>query len=265
MRARPAVVVLLLFLAATSGCGRNRPGDQPTPALQGPLGTGSSPQTIDSVYAEAEGLFRTGKWRKAMEAFNRVGPVIPGEDPRFLRYRFYLGEIHFALGEYLMASREFRRIADEHAEDPLAPDALFRAGMAHRQLWRKPQLDPTQGQTALLIFAELAGRYPQSGAAARGQAESLALQEWFAEKEFRNAGFYLRYKAYESAILVLRELVASYPRTTIVPQALLAMINAYVALGYEEDRVETCDYVRQFYPSNTLLEKVCPAPPPGSP
>lgn len=250
------------MMVALAGCGRPAPGSLPQPELRGPLGVGTSPQSIDSLYAGAEQHFRHGEWRKAMELFNQVGPLLDPEDPRSQRYRFYVGESHYALGEYILAAHQFRRIADESPDDPLAPDALYRAGMAYRQMWRKPQLDPTHGQTAQLVFAELAGRYPNSPAAARGQVATRELQEWFAEKELRNAKFYLRYKAYESAILVLRELVATYPQTSIVPEALTAMVGAYVSLGYEEDRQETCEYIRQFYPTTPDLDQICPMPAP---
>lgn len=252
----------LLVVAALTGCGRSAPGSLPQPELRSSFGVGTSPQAIDAQFAEAERHFRRGQWRKAMDLLNQVGPLLGPEDPRSLRYRFYLGEAHFALGEYILAAHQFRRIADEAPEDPLAPDALYRAGMAYRQMWRKPQLDPTQGQTAQLVFAELAGRYPGSPAAARGQVANLELQEWFAEKEFRNASFYLRFKAYESAILVLRELVATYPQASIVPAALTAMVRAYVSLGYEEDRQETCEYIRQFYPGTPDRDRICPVPVP---
>ncbi|MCL4865234.1 MAG: outer membrane protein assembly factor BamD [Gemmatimonadales bacterium] len=263
MRRYPGILLVLIALA---GCGRPAAGSLPLPELRGPLGMGTSPQRIDSLYAEGERLFRSGQWRKAMEQFNQVGPLLGPEDPRSQRYRVYLGEAHYAVGEYILAAHQFRRIADESPDDPLAPDALFRAGMAYRQMWRKPQLDPTHGQTAQLVFAELLGRYPNSAAAARAQVVIRELQEWFAEKEYRNASFYLRYKAYESAILVLRELVATYPQTSIVPQALTAMVGAYVALGYEEDRQETCEYIREFYPATPDLDRICPMPaPPGGP
>lgn len=255
-------LVCLISIVAAAGCGRPAPGSLPLPELRGTLGAGTSPQSVDSLYAEGERLFRLGQWRKSMALFSQVGPLLGPEDPRSQRYRFYLGEGHFAVGEYILAAHQFRRIADEAPDDPLAPDALYRAGMAYRQLWRKPQLDPTHGQTAQLVFAELAGRYPSSPAAARGQVAAAELQEWFAEKEFRNASFYMRYKAYESAILVLRELVATYPQTSIVPRALTTMVNAYVALGYEEDRQETCEYIRQYYPATPDLDRTCPAPPP---
>lgn len=245
-------------------CARNPGPGGAVPDLLGPVGRGTAPETVDSLYARAEQLFRQGRWRRAQELFTRVVPGLVTEDPRYARARFYLGETHYALREYLLASRELRRLSDEQPGDPLAPEALFRAGMAYRELWRRPQLDPTHGETAMLVFAEVAGRYPGSRAADRAQQMMLELQEWFADKEFRNARYYLRYKAYESAILVLREIVASYPRTTVAPRAVVAMIGAYVALGYEEDRQETCDYLRQYYPAAVGSTRHCPTPtPPG--
>lgn len=259
------LIVLLLLLPVLAGCGRNRAGDLPQPRLDGPLAAGTAPEVVDSLYAQAEALFRSGKWSKSLSLLNRVTPVLLPEDPRYLRARFYVGEIHYAMSEYLQATRELRRLADENPEHPLAPDALFRAGMAYRQLWRKPQLDPTYGETALQVFAEVATRYPGTPAAARSQTAIAELQEWHAEKEFRNARFYLRWKANDSAILVLRDIVANYPRTSVVPRALIAMVEAYVRLGYAEDRQETCEYIRQYYPATPGLAKACPAAPSGSP
>jgi len=259
------LTVLLLLLPVLAGCGRNPGTELPRPSLAGPLAAGTAPEVIDSLYTRAEGLFRQGKWQKSLELLNRVTPVLLPEDPRFLRSRFYVGEIHYAMSEYLQATRELRRIADENPEHPLAPDALYRAGMAYRQLWRKPQLDPTYGETAIQVFAEVATRYPGTPAATRSQAAILELHEWYAEKEFRNARFYLRYNAHDSAILVLRDIVANYPRTSVVPRALIAMVGAYIKLGYAEDRQETCEYIRQYYPTTEGLTRVCPLPPAGSP
>jgi len=250
----------LLLLGLLAACGRHSPGDLPRPDGGGPRGA-----DVDSVYSRAERLFRQGKWTRSLEAFTQVAPALGSEDPRYLRYRFYLGEIHYARSEFLQATREFRRIADEVPEDSLAPVALYRAGMAYRELWRKPQLDPSYGQTALQVFAEVAGRYPGTVAAARAQIQIQELQEWSAEKEYRNARYYLRYKAHHSAILVLRDLVANYPRTRWAPLALVLMVEAYRSLGYEEDREETCEYIRTYHPDVKDLAKVCPLPAAGSP
>lgn len=253
---------LILTLAA---CGGPPPGEAPRPNPRAPLGLGTAPEVVDSIYAEAEQLFRNGRWSRALEQFNRVGPLLLGEDPRFVQYRFYVGEIHYAQQDFLQATREFRRIADEHPTHPLAPEALYRAGMAYRELWRRPELDPTYGESAMQVFAEVSGRFPNTDAARRAQERFLELQGWRAEKEFATARFYRRWKAYDSALMVLRDLVANYPRAGVVSDALVMMVEIYGILGYAEDRQATCDYIRQFYPETPDLAEHCPAPatPPG--
>lgn len=241
-----------LFLGLLSACGRTAPAELPHPDA------GRTAAQVDSLYAQGEALFRDGKWTRALDAFTLAAPMLGSDDPRYLRYRFYMGEIHYARSEYLQATREFRRLADEVPEDSLAPVALYRAGMAYRELWRKPQLDPSYGQTAMQVFAEVASRYPGTVSAARAQIQVLELQEWAAEKEYRNARFYLRYSAHNSAVLVLRDLVANYPRTRWAPLALLRMVEAYEKLGYEEDREETCEYIRTYHPGIKDLAKICP-------
>lgn len=259
---RYVVPFLLVLLAA---CGGPPAGELPRPDPGRPLGLGTAPEVVDSIYADAEALFRNGRWGRALQQFNRVGPLLLSEDPRFVPYRFYVGEIHYAQRDYLQAAREFRRIADEHATHPLAPEALYRAGMAYRELWRRPELDPSYGESAMQIFAEVGGRFPNTDAARRAQERFTELQGWRAEKEFATARFYHRWKAYDSALMVLRDLVANYPRAGVVPAALGMMVDIYQTLGYEEDRQATCDYIRQFYPDAGGMAERCPTPvtPPG--
>ena len=70
--------------------------------------------------------------------------------------------------------------------------------------------------------------------------------------------FYLRLKAYNSAILYLKAVVADYPRTTTAPQALEKLVEAYRKLGYEEDVQETCGYMRRFHTDNPVTAAACP-------
>jgi outer membrane protein assembly factor BamD (BamD/ComL family) len=84
------------------------------------------------------------------------------------------------------------------------------------------------------------------------------LEESFATKEFKSAMFYLRLKAYDSAILYLRDLIASYPRASVAPEALVKLIGLYNKLGYTEDANETCGYLRRFHPGAPHTDEVCP-------
>ena len=130
---------------------------------------------------------------------------------------------------------------------------------AYAELWSRPELDPSYGQTALATYQELLNRYPDSKAADRGRRRILALEEWFAAKEFKTAMFYLRLKAYDSAILYLKAMVADYPRADVAPEALEKLVEAYRKLGYEDDVEETCGYMRRFHRDEAETAAACPA------
>lgn len=221
----------------------------------------------DSLYDVALDRFRHGKWSEVVTLLDRALLIMEYNNPRRAVGYFMLAEAQFAQGNSLEAVRQFRRVADENASDSLAADALYRAGDAYAALWRRPELDPSYGESALLTYREVSERYPGSLAARRAQQQILDLMEQFAVKEFRTGLFYFRYKAYESAILVFRNLIASYPRTSVVPEALTRLVEAYERLDYQEDLRETCRYIEQFFPQVTAaVAERCPAPaanPPG--
>jgi len=202
-----------------------------------------------------------GKWGDAEKLLDRVNLEFSPGDPRVARAHYYLGEALFAQKRQLEAAREFRRASDETPNDPIAPEALLRLGDVYADLWRRPELDPTYGQTALSTYQELLNRYPGSSAAKRGQLRITELNERFATKEFKAGMFYFRLKAYDSAILYLKDVVATYPKATVVPEALIKLVQAYKALGYREDVQETCGYIRRFHPRAPQVGEVCPSKP----
>jgi outer membrane protein assembly factor BamD len=248
-----------LLVALLSGCGggsKERSELTPTPVAQN-----VNPDELDRLWNDGIGAFRHGRWKHATEIFQRVIQEFPPGDPRVSQAHFYLGEVQFARGENLEAVREFRRVSDEAPNDPLAPEALLRVGDAYADLWKRPELDPTYGTTALAAYNELLSRYPGTPAAERGQKKVAGLQEWFANKQYKAALYYLRFKAYDSAILYLKDLVANYPRASVAPEALIRLIGAYQKLGYKEDVQETCGYLRRFHSKAPGVAQTCPAPP----
>jgi outer membrane assembly lipoprotein YfiO len=241
---------VLLVLGAA--CGRKQAELDP--------GTLDPARTRDSLWTLAVQEFDRGKWGRAQRIFERLAPALSYGDPRYLRLHFFLGETLFAQGHQLQAVREFRRVADEAPEDPIAQDALVRAGDAYADLWRRAELDPTYGDNARAIYDEVARRYPGTAAAGRAALRIAALNEKFAAKEYRNALFYFRFKAYDSAILLFRSLIATYPRTAVVPDALERLVRTYQILEYQEDVRETCNYIAQYYPDPEGPIKLCRGP-----
>ncbi len=238
---------------ALAACSR---GPKPEPVV--PIVEVASRAQVDSLWRAANREFRRGKWSKALTQYERLALELGAGDPLQVEARFRIAECYLGQKEQLQAAREFRRVSDESPNHPLAPLALLRAGDAYAELWRRPELDDSYGKTAVATYRELVSRYPDSKAASRAQARIADLEEMFAVKEFKAAQYYLRLKAWDSAILYLKDLVASYPRTRTAPAALLRLVEAYRRIGYQEDLRETCGYIQRFHANYPGAAEACP-------
>lgn len=256
-----ATLPTLILGAGIAACGGGPKSGlaNPTPITE--VAETAAPAVLDSLWAQTEDAIRHGKWKDAAKMLDRLVLEFPPGDPRVAKAHYYLGETHFARGSHLEAAREFRKAADDTPDDPIAPDALLRVGDVYMDLWRRPELDPSYGQTALATYQELLNRYPDTPAAQRGQVRITELNERFAVKAYKSALFYYRYKAYDSAILYLKDLVANYPRASVAPAALVKLVQAYQKLGYGEDVRETCGYIRRYHPNAPDVNEVCPPAP----
>lgn len=204
--------------------------------------------------------YRHGRCKSAMAGFEQLSGTVGPRDPLQATLKYFMAECTLRQGSPLEAARQFRRVADDFPQGFLAPDALLRAGDAYAELWRRPELDPSYGQNALDTWVELVSRYPNTVAAERAKLRGRELQEWFAAKAFKNGEFYRRLKAYDSAIIYYRAVVANYPDTPVAPRAVLALINTYQRIGYHEEMNDMCGYLRQYYPQAVPEAESCPPP-----
>jgi outer membrane protein assembly factor BamD len=212
---------------------------------------------VDLEQARAD--FRHGEFSRALLEFRRVQFELTPSQPEMAEVRYFVAECDFQLGDHSTAALEFRKMADEYPSSEFAPLALLRSGDANVRQWRRVELDPTPGQTALATYQELQGRFPGTDAAARAQLSIRQLNNWFADKAYRNGMFYLRRHAYDSAIIYFKDVIASYPDSRHVAEALLRLVDSYKAIGYAAEFREACDHLRHYYPTTSGLNQRCPA------
>lgn len=247
--------VLPLVLLVASGCGKAKPVTTISPVSNRLTLT---PIQLDSIWSRAMAVYADRKWSKAATLLERLQLELPTGDRRIILSRFYLAETRVGEHSNLQAVREFRRVSDEFPTDSMAPIALLRAGDSYALLWRRSELDPTYGQTAIATYQELIARYPASSAAKAAQEKVAALDDRFAIKTYYAALFYLKFKAYDSAILYLKDLLATWPRASVAPEALTKLIQTYQSLGYAEDVRETCGILRKRFPTASHVDTTCP-------
>lgn len=252
MTLRSIIPCVLLALAACKS-GKSAANLAPVP-----LDPAVSKLRVDSMWQKSMKDFRKGLYGSASDEFQRVLLELAPGDPRIPEAHFYLGESYFGTHSLLQAVREFRKVSDDFPNNPLAPDALGRAGDAYAALWRKPQLDPTYGRSAIATYTELLNRYPDSKAAAKARVALQDLADKLAFKDWETAKYYLRNKQIDAAILYMKSIVATYPNTPSAEEALVQLVTTYNALGYMEDAKEMCGALRQYHPGAKNLDTLCP-------
>ena len=248
IRQQIAGMLVCAVLATGAACGPKQPN--PTPVVE--------PQ---AELARGMELFRRGQFRKAQMVFQRLTFEFSISQEELAQARYYVAECNFQLGDYVQAASDFRKVADEFSTTEYAPTALLRAGDSNLRLWHRPELDPSYGETALAIYQELAARFPDSDAAGRARLHVRKLESTFAEKAYKTGIFYMRRKAFDSAIIYFKDVIANYPNAQRAPDALLRLVDSYRAIGYTQEVQETCEHLRRFYPNASRLDASCPAPP----
>ena len=211
------------------------------------------------LLAEARRQFHRGSFTKALQALQRLTFELPPDDSAVSEVHYDIGECYFQTGDFVLAAHEFRQTADQYPASAYAPLALLRAGDANLRLWRRPELDPSYGEAALAIYQELAGRYPESPAAARAQLHVRQLRDGFADKAYRNGLFYFRRRAWDSGVIYFKHVIATYPESERAGDALLRLADTYKAIDYKDELRETCAHLQRFYPQAAARAKSCPA------
>jgi len=224
--------------------------------------------TNEALYQAALGEFNKKKWVNAITAFEKLTNDLPARDTLLPRSYWYLAHAHTRQREHLLAAQSYSRLFESFPDDTLADDAAMEAARSYRRLWRKPSLDPTYGESALATFNALIGLYPSSEFVEPARAEILDLEQWFATKNYETGIFYLRRKAYDSAIIYLRTVVERWPHVPRARDALLRLAESFEAIRYHEDFNEVCARLRRDYAGDAEVPRVCagarPAPVPGA-
>jgi outer membrane protein assembly factor BamD len=217
--------------------------------------------TTEGLYEASLRQFERRKWDNAITGFEKLTTDLSPRDTLLSRSYWYLARARQERDEWLLASQSFQRLVDAFPDDTLADDAALEAARSYRHLWRKPTLDAQYGETALASYRQFLGLYPASPLAPQGEKEINELEEWFAKKNYETGLYYLRRKAYDSAILYFRGVRDTYPNSPSARDAGLRMAEAFGAIKWREDRAEVCNTLREKYPADREVRLICGAAP----
>ena len=212
----------------------------------------------EALYAAGVQQLQQKKWDNAVLIFEKLTLELPARDTLLPASHFHLAEAYSRRGEHLLAAQSYSRLAESFATDTLADDALYLAGREYQAMWRRPVLDPIYGGQAAATYETMLGLYPDSEWKDSATKQLGVLQEWFATKDYETGMYYMRRKAWDSAITYMRDVVAKFPNTARSRDALLRLVQAFDEINWKDDKADTCKALREKYPTDPEVRESCP-------
>jgi outer membrane protein assembly factor BamD len=153
------------------------------------------------------------------------------------------------------AEAEYKDFITFFPTAPEAPEAQYRAGMAHYRMMSKSDRDRTEAKLAEAEFKEFLLKYPDSQVMPRVKARLRQVQEVLAQGDFRIAQFYYSKRADPAARSRFQEIADNYPNFSRGDEALWYLGRSLEALRRPD---EAATYYARVITEHPLSEYVDP-------
>ncbi len=212
MRAKSQLIHTLLLIAvvglilALVGC-----------AAGGPSGLVSNPR---AQYDYAMEKFTAGHYSEAIKQFQRLLLGFPG-----LSYidsaQYYYARSYQESGEYHLAVGEYKRVVNNFPSSDLVDDAQYMIGLCYFQAAPdNPGLDQTDTEDAIRYLKNFINDYPYSPRKAEAEQTLAEATERIVTKQLKNGKQYYKLGYLKAARIYFEDLVTSYPKSDLAPEAL---------------------------------------------
>lgn len=242
-RTRARLVVALLLLAA---CNRGfQLRKYPTNA---------------GLFKASMAEFQAKKWENAITGFEKLTLDLSARDTLLPLAHYYLGKSHENREEFLLAAQSYARLAESFPDDSLAASALLSAGDSYLKMWCDPSLDPTYATMAQTQYRLLASVYPESPLKVQAEKGAQRIEELLATKDYETGMHYVRRRAFDSALIYLKDVVRNFPNSAKSRDAMLRIVEVYrrPEMNYKDEAKEMCVALNGAYPRDTDVAKLCP-------
>jgi len=208
----------------------------------------------ETLYQTARSEYDEGSYGNAIDALERLMVTYQTFD-RLAEGRFLLAEAYFHDDQFVTARSEYQRFLDRYVGHELASAAALGMCKSLEELSPRPQRDQTFTREAITTCGNVVIDYAGTPQATEAAAIRQQLREKMAEKEYLNARHYFRRKQYDPAIKYFQFVIDLYPESSYAPQALLGMVRANDAIGYDDLAEEARTRLLREYPdSESALE-----------
>ena len=201
------------------------------------------------VYAMGQHEMAEEDYGDAAETLDRLLLVYPTFE-QAAEASFLLASAYYLDEKYITAASQYTMFLDRYPTHPRAGEAALGVCRSYAAMSPISQRDQTFTDQALVVCRNVVGDYQGTSVAEEAATIANDMRAKLARKIYENGSYYLRRDLWDSAIIYFEDVVASYPETPYAPQALLGIIRAYEAIGYEDEVERARNRLLNQYPES---------------
>ncbi|WP_088559816.1 outer membrane protein assembly factor BamD [Arboricoccus pini] len=238
-RGRIAASLLVLTLAV-AGCTKKE-----APYIE---------QPVDDLYNKAQDQLQQGNYAAAASAFEEVDRQHPYSEWA-TRAQLMSAYAYYEANDYDASVDAAQRYIDLHPGAPDVDYAYYLIGVDYYERISDVRRDQEMTQKARDAFNELIRRFPDSDYARDAKLKVDLTEDHLAGKEMAIGRYYQDRGEYVAAINRFRAVLEGYQTTTQVPEALMRLVECYLALGVRNEAQNAAAVLGYNFPETVWYER----------
>lgn len=226
------------------------------------VGLGSCSSTKPSEIRSADDLFKLAKEKYEKEDYEDASKLF---DLLKLQYpasqyaddaQFYIAEISFKRGEYIMAAFHYNWLRRSYPNSPYSKESLYKTALCYYNL--SPPFDRDQEYTfkAIEAFQDFQNIYPSDSLYALAGNYIKELRNKLAYRNYFVASLYYKWLSYKSALVYIDFVLNDFSDSDYVEDAYWLKISIYKELKLLLDLKEILKDYRNKFPRGKYISQV---------
>jgi outer membrane protein assembly factor BamD len=228
-------LLVLLLPAALLAC-----SEKPAPYVERP---------VEDLYNDAMNLIEDRSYIKAAREFEEVERQHP-YSAWATKAQLMAAFGYYQANKYEEAIGALNQFIELHPSHRDAPYAYYLKGLAYYEQIADVGRDQEITDRALRALDDVVRRFPDSRYARDARLKIDLTRNHLGGKEMEIGRYYLRQGQYLAAINRFRRVIEEYQTTEQVPEALLRLTEAYLALGVREEAKASAAVLGHNYPGS---------------
>ncbi|MCX7879090.1 MAG: tetratricopeptide repeat protein [Ignavibacteria bacterium] len=212
-------------------------------------------KTAYDLFTSAKKKFEEKDYEEATKFFDLVKLQYPASQYA-IDAQYYLAEISFAKGEFLMAAFHYNWLRRSYPNSTFFKDATFKVALCYYNL--SPPSDRDQEYTfkAIESFSEFLNLYPNDSLSVLAEKYKKELRNKLAYRNYFIAELYYKWLSYKSAIIYADIVLKEFQDTDYAEEALWLKINIYNDLKHYFDLRKLLEEYKMKYSNGKYIVQV---------